>query len=159
MICRDFIIRVCCRKQCKMHHKILNCTNASCNGNKLCKFVHLTECEIREINENVRPFRLTIYNEMKRLAFLLRESFPVKLRTQTCTLYLLGECLWPCITCGTASSNTSTALACNKCYILLESQNIEALFCGHTYCKYCMNRLPFEIGGALPTYHCVQCNK
>lgn len=104
MICRDFIVRVCCRNPCKMHHKVVNCTNASCNGNKFCKLVHLTEYEIREVNENVRPFRQTVYNEMKRLAFLLRETFPIELKTQACTLYMLGECLWPCLTCGIASS-------------------------------------------------------
>lgn len=104
MICRDFMIRVCHRNPCKMYHKVINCTNASCNGNKLCKLVHLTEYEIHEVDENVRLFRQTVYNEMKRLAFILRESFPKELRTQTCTLYMLGECLWPCLTCQTVPS-------------------------------------------------------
>lgn len=103
MICRDFMIRICHRNSCKMQHSIINCSNAACNGNRLCKFVHLTECEIVEVNENVRPFRETIYNELSRLAFLLRESFPPELRMHTCTLYMLGVCLWPCLTCDKAA--------------------------------------------------------
>lgn len=110
MICHDFMVRVCCRNPCKMHHKV-NYNNAFCNGeggggNKFCKLVDLTEYEICEVNENVRPFRQTIYNEMKRLAFLLRETFLIELKTQACTLYVLGECLWPCLTCRTPSSNS-----------------------------------------------------
>lgn len=106
MICRDFMIRVCCRNECKMHHGVIICTNGSCNGNYLCKLVHLTKDEVLEINENVRPFREVVYNEMKRLAFLLRQSFPSELRT----LYMLGECLWPCLSRGTVSSNSKSFL-------------------------------------------------
>lgn len=87
-----------------MFHKVIKCTNASCNGNRLYKLVHLTEYEIDEINKNVRSFRQNVYQEMTRLAFLLRETFRVELRTQTCTLYILGECLWPCVTCRTAKT-------------------------------------------------------
>lgn len=105
MICRDFMIRVCRNNSCRMHHKVINCTIPSCNRNKLCKLVHLTEYEIFEINENIRPFRQTVYNELKRLAFVLRETFPLELRKHTCTLYMLGECLWPCLTCETAGKN------------------------------------------------------
>lgn len=106
MICRDFMIRICRRNPCKMQHKVLSCSNAICNRNKLCKFVHLTEYEILEVNENIRPFRQSVYYEMKRLAFILRESFPSELRTHTCTLYMLGECLWPCLTCEKAPINS-----------------------------------------------------
>lgn len=105
IICRDYMIRVCYRNPCRMLHKVVNCTKPSCNGNQFCKLVHLTEHEIHEINANIRPFRQTIYNEMKRLAFLFRETFPIELKTQTCTMYMLGECLWPCITCRTASNS------------------------------------------------------
>lgn len=106
MICRDFMLRACRRDPCKMHHKVKNCTNAFCNKNKFCKLVHLTEYEVLEINKNVRPFRENVFNEMKRLAYLLRETFPTELRIQACTLYMLGECVWPCLTCGTASNST-----------------------------------------------------
>lgn len=105
MSCRDFFIRICCRNPCKMHHEVKICTSASCNGNRLCKFVHLTMYEVLEVNENIRPFRETVYNELKRLAFLLRESYPIEIRTHTCTLIMLGECVWPCLSCGTASRN------------------------------------------------------
>lgn len=105
MTCRDFMIRMCCRNPCKMQHKVIMCANASCNANRLCKFVHLTEDEVAEINGNVRPFRQNVYKEMKRLAFVLRESFTKELRTHTCTLYMLGECLWPCLACETASND------------------------------------------------------
>lgn len=181
MICRDFMLRVCCRNPCKMHHEVKMCTNPSCNANKLCKLVHnLTMYELPEINENIRPFRQNIYNEMKRLAFILRETFPLHLRTHACTLYMLGECMWPCLMCGTASSNgkffeiiwrsyvlfqllrrinrniilflvNNRELVCNKCYIPLSMihniESIDALFCGHVYCKYCIDRLPIEVDG------------
>jgi len=101
MICRDFMLRVCYRQNCRMNHKVQMCNNISCNRNT-CRFMHLTEYEIHEINENVRPFRQTIYYEMKRLAYILRESFPRELRTQACTMNMLGECLWPCLACETA---------------------------------------------------------
>jgi len=48
--------------------------------------MHLTEYEVREINENVRLFRQTIYHEMKQLAYILRESLPKELRTQAGTM-------------------------------------------------------------------------
>lgn len=109
MICRDYMIRVCFRNPCKMQHKIITCSNESCNGNRLCKFVHLTKDEIVELNKIVPPFRETMYNEMKRLAFILRESYSTELRAHTCSLYLLGECVWPCLSCGTASNNNNNS--------------------------------------------------
>lgn len=110
MICRDYMIRVCHRKPCKMCHKIIACSNESCNGNRVCKFVHLIEDEIIEINNNIRPFRETVYNEMKRLAFILRESYPAELRVHTCSLYMLGECVWLCLSCGTVSNSKSSLI-------------------------------------------------
>jgi len=105
MVCRDFMIRVCNRQYCKINHEVKRCNNIYFNGNTLCKFMHLTEYEVREINENVRPFRQNIYHEMKRLAYILRESLPKELRTQACTMRMLGECLWPCLTCETANNS------------------------------------------------------
>ncbi|XP_024869959.1 uncharacterized protein LOC112453410 isoform X2 [Temnothorax curvispinosus] len=160
MICRDFMIRVCCRQDCKMDHAVKKCIKASCNRNKLCKFVHLTEYEVCEINENIRPFRHTVYYEMKRLAYILRESLPEKLRTHACTIGMLGECLWPCLTCETAGSNMRNVLpCCNKCYILLTQGNLTALLCGHAYCKYCSDRFSIQLAGPVPVYYCTKCNK
>lgn len=38
-------------------------------------------------------------------------------------------------------------------------QDMEALMCGHVYCKYCIERLPFDVSGALPVYLCIKCTK
>lgn len=38
--------------------------------------VHLTDDEVVEINQNIRPFRETVYQEMKRLAYIIKETFP-----------------------------------------------------------------------------------
>ncbi|XP_071653088.1 uncharacterized protein, partial [Temnothorax longispinosus] len=73
---------------------------------------------------------------------------------------MLGECLWPCLTCRTASNIRNARPVCNKCYILLvETRDIKALTCGHIYCKNCQDQLPLQIDGPLPMFCCVQCNK
>lgn len=105
MICRDYMLRVCNRQSCHMQHKVLLCNNTICRGNNLCKRVHLTDDELDEANNNIRPFRKNVYKEMKRLAYVLKESYPKDLMTQVCTINMLGECLWTCQTCeanGTA---------------------------------------------------------
>ncbi|XP_077270936.1 uncharacterized protein LOC143902105 [Temnothorax americanus] len=159
MACRDYMIRVCVRNPCKMPHEVRMCTRTSCNGNISCKFVHLTEDEVSEINRNIRPFRENIYKEMKRLAYLLRESFPRHLRTHACTLNMLGECIWPCLACGTADRKTHNKPTCNSCYIILIGGDMTPLMCGHVYCKYCIERLPFSVDGPLPVNYCIKCNK
>lgn len=112
MVCRDFMLRVCQRSPCKIPHEVEKCTSIFCNKNNLCKRVHLTDNEIVEINQNIRPFRETVYQEMKRLAYVLRETFPKDLRITTCTLNMLGECLWSCVACGTASRKRNICLFC-----------------------------------------------
>jgi len=37
--------------------------------------------------------------------------------------------------------------------------NMKALICGHIYCKYCADQLPFQIDGPVPVYYCDKCNK
>ncbi|XP_072766341.1 uncharacterized protein [Anoplolepis gracilipes] len=158
MVCRDFMLRVCRRNPCKIPHEVEKCTNTTCNNNNLCKRVHLSDDEIVEINQNIRPFRETIYQEMKRLAYVLRETFPKDLRVTTCTVNMLGECLWSCFACQTASRNIAeTAPVCSKCYILLTEYNRNALKCGHVYCSYCIDRLPINVDGPLPLSKCNQC--
>lgn len=68
-----------------------------------CKKMHLTEDQLIEANNNVRPLQQEVYLEMKRLAFILRETFPKECRSQVCSLNMLSECLWPCLVCETAS--------------------------------------------------------
>lgn len=106
MICRDFMLRVCLRNPCKMSHEVEKCTNQFCNQNKCCKKVHLTDYEIDEINKNIRPFRQSVNNEMHRLAYIVKESFPSELRMHCCTLNMLGQCIWMCLACGTNSNNS-----------------------------------------------------
>ncbi|KAM0736148.1 hypothetical protein ACS0PU_010109 [Formica fusca] len=97
---------------------------------------------------------------MKRLAYVLRETFPKDLRVTTCTLNMLGECLWSCLACGTASRNLAeNAPVCNKCYIPLIENKVKALKCGHAYCSYCIDRLPIEIEGPIPLWECNQCHQ
>ncbi|XP_024894114.1 uncharacterized protein LOC112468928 [Temnothorax curvispinosus] len=158
MTCRDFMLRVCSRTSCKMLHEVKNCTNASCNKSNTCKKVHLTDDEVTEINKNIRPFRQNVYLEMTRLAYMLRETFPKECRSQVCTLNMLGECLWPCLACGTCRRNT-TITACNNCYISLTKDNMKALRCCHIYCDYCFDRLPFTVKGPLPLWCCEVCSK
>ncbi|XP_011697581.1 PREDICTED: uncharacterized protein LOC105455740 [Wasmannia auropunctata] len=156
MICRDFMLRVCSRNPCKMRHKVVKCTNEFCNHNILCKRMHLTDCEVDEINQNIRSFRQSVYNEMNRLAYILRESFQSELRMHCCILNMLGQCIWTCLACRTTSSES--APACNNCYIKLK-RNLKALTCGHTYCKYCYDQLPIRLDGPLPLYNCKQCGE
>jgi len=68
--------------------------------------VHLIDYEIDEVNKNIRPFRQSVNNEMHRLAYILRESFPSELRMHCCTLNMLGQCIWMCLACGTNSNNS-----------------------------------------------------
>lgn len=105
MVCRDFMLHICRRNPCKIPHKVEKCTSPICNSNNLCKRIHLTDNEIVEINQNIRPFRKTVYEEMTRLAYVLRETYSNNVRVTICTLNILGECLWPCLTCQTASRN------------------------------------------------------
>ncbi|GAB1863199.1 hypothetical protein CAJAP_04278 [Camponotus japonicus] len=93
---------------------------------------------------------------MKRLAYVLRETFSKDLRITTCTLNMLGECLWSCLACGTASRK-QTAPVCNKCYIPLTEDRVNALRCRHAYCSYCINCLPINVEGPLPLWKCNQC--
>lgn len=104
MVCRDFLLRICTRNPCNLSHKIEKCTRARCNKSNLCKRVHLTDDEVIEINCNIRPFRENVFQEMKRLAYVLRQSFPKDLQIHTCTLKVVGQCLWPCIACNTNST-------------------------------------------------------
>lgn len=106
MTCRDFMLRVCLRKSCKMHHVVEKCTDKFCNKNKCCKRVHLTDYEVNEINQNVCPFRESVNMEMHRLAYLLRETFPPELREHCCTLNMLGQCIWTCLACKTIPSSS-----------------------------------------------------
>lgn len=86
----------------RCHHKVEKCTNIACNNNNSCKRVHLTD---DEIIENIYPFQETIYQEMKRLAYILRNTFLENLTDPTCTLNMLGKCLWPCLACQTYVRN------------------------------------------------------
>lgn len=93
MVFRDFMFRKCHRNLCKIPHEVQKCTSVHYNNNNLCKRIHLTDNEVAEINNNIRPFRETTYKEMKRLAYVLRETFSKDIRVQICTLNMLGECL------------------------------------------------------------------
>ncbi|XP_011860153.1 PREDICTED: uncharacterized protein LOC105557507 isoform X2 [Vollenhovia emeryi] len=156
MTCRDFMLRVCMRNPCKMRHEVEKCKNEFCTQNKTCKRMHLTDCEVNEINRNIRPFRKSVNDEMYRLAYILRDSFPPELKNHCCTLNMLGQCVWMCAVCR-KSCSTSTVPVCNKCYIKLTRSNIMALRCGHTYCKYCFDLLSFHVDGPLPMYYCKHC--
>ncbi|XP_029170541.1 uncharacterized protein LOC114940184 [Nylanderia fulva] len=157
MICRDYMLRVCRRNPCKMRHEVERCTSDEEN---LCKKVFLTNDEVVEINLNIRPFRETVYKEMKRLAYVLRETYSEDLKVTTCTLNMLGECLFPCLACGTAVRNlVESTPVCNKCYVPLVENKINALRCGHAYCAYCIKRLSLTIEGPLPLLKCNQCQQ
>ncbi|XP_014469974.1 PREDICTED: uncharacterized protein LOC106741984 isoform X2 [Dinoponera quadriceps] len=95
---------------------------------------------------------------MTRLAWLLRETFPTKLKAHTCTLNMLGKCMWNCLTCGTAPRDMSTPV-CKKCYVMLMQGNIVVLRCGHAYCKYCLDTISMQIKNSIPVYLCEQCNQ
>ncbi|KAL0101848.1 hypothetical protein PUN28_018410 [Cardiocondyla obscurior] len=160
MICRDYFIRSCNRDSCNKIHRAIMCTNSSCNKNRSCTLLHLTPYEILEVNENIRPFRETVFNEIKRFAFLIREMYPKEIKVHTCTKVMLGECIWPCLSCKTVCRNEDNDQLpkCFNCFIPLMG-DIKILTCGHGYCDICLKQLPVNVNGALPFWKCAECNK
>ncbi|KAL0110694.1 hypothetical protein PUN28_013958 [Cardiocondyla obscurior] len=158
MSCRDFLIRVCQRENCSKYHEIRRCTKNNCTQGSSCKYVHLRQEEVDNINNNIRPHSKEAYEELKRIAYLLRETYPEEQKKKSCTLNFLGECLWTCIACGTADAElpTRNMPTCNYCEVKL-IEGFKALVCGHAYCKYCIPVLPFSVDGPLPCYYCSTC--
>ncbi|KAL0107426.1 hypothetical protein PUN28_015764 [Cardiocondyla obscurior] len=141
-----------------MHHEIRRCTKASCLAGRSCKFVHLTQDEVDDINNLVRPMTMRIYHEVKRIAFLLRETYPKEAQPHTCTKLLIGECIWDCISCKNNKFQKDQMPRCNFCMVP-HITAIQGLVCEHTYCTLCINELPFYLFGPVPAYRCTVCKE
>ncbi|KAL0114892.1 hypothetical protein PUN28_010432 [Cardiocondyla obscurior] len=145
MICRDFFLRVCNRKSCRLKHCLIAYNSSLCNKSPTCSFTHLTTVELDDFHHNVRPLPINVSFELKRLAVLMRQSHPIQLREHCCAKFFIGECIWPCYSCDTATrKNDNRWVRCQNCW-LLATDDIKALDCGHIYCSFCMNVLPFNI--------------
>ncbi|XP_070515704.1 uncharacterized protein [Cardiocondyla obscurior] len=159
MSCRDYLMKICARSDCKMFHEVRRCTKSVCLSGTTCKFVHLNQDEVDEINHHhVRPMTETAFCELKRLAYLLRETYPPDQRPHTCTKNLLGECMWECLSCENGTFPKDNTPRCNFCQVQ-HFKGIQALICGHSFCTPCMKVIPFAMQGQVPKHLCTVCKQ